>query len=65
MDVKIGEQLQLPLNVHTTCGYCGHVMSQADAIVGIIKAGSITHEDTFCCFECRNAWRARITRPVW
>jgi len=43
----------------TKCGLdgCTTMVKQSQAIVGCIHVGTVTHQDHFCSFECRNTWR--------
>jgi len=43
----------------TKCGLdgCTTMVKQSQAIIGCIQVGTVTHQDHFCSFECRNTWR--------
>lgn len=60
----------LPLNLppteaelfgHTTCGYVrcsnsGTTFPQREAIIGCIRVHTVTHQEHFCSFTCRDKW---------
>lgn len=60
------DEVQLPIDLPpsddellgmTTCGECNKTFPYSQRITGVIKRGSVTHEDHFCSNECRNKWR--------
>lgn len=59
---------QLPLDLPPTfdelCGKtqcampgCDAMVAQCDKVIGCIRIGATTHQEHFCSFECRDAWR--------
>ena len=48
------------------CGLdgCTTMVKQSQAITGCIQVGTVTHQDHFCSFACRDIWRDTMRPKV-